>query len=165
MKKGFTLLEMLLYAVTISFVIGSMSVFLLVISENRVKNTTISEVEQQGQFVMNLITQEIRNAEAVTVPTAGSSGASLTLDVFDVADDPVIFSILGTALQMTEAGGGAIDLTSDRLEISGLSFEHLTNSIDHSSVQIEFTLTHINPLGRQEWNYEKTFTTTATLRQ
>lgn len=165
LEPGFTLVEMLLYSVTAAFVIASLSMFLMVVFENRVKNTTITEVEQQGQFLMNLIAQTARNAEAISVPVSGAVGTSLTLDVFDVADDPTVFSLSGAQLQVTEAGGAAINLTSDRLEVSNLSFEHLSNGIDHSSVRITFTLTHINLVGRQEWDYAQTFTTTAALRQ
>ncbi len=163
--KGFTLVEMLLYSVTVSFVMFGIVAFLTLSLENRVENTVIYEVEQQGNYVMNLIMQTIRNAENVTAPTSGSSGSSLTLDVFDVGVDPTVFSLSGTTLQVTEAGGGAVDLTSDQIEASSLSFEHLSNGFDHSSVRIEFTLTHINPINRQEWDYAKTFTTTASLRQ
>src|SRR4030042_4420700 len=78
---GFTLVELLLYASIVGAVVLSMAGFLSLLMQSRVTNQTISQVEQQGIQVMQIITQTARNAEAIASPAIGTSASSLTLDV------------------------------------------------------------------------------------
>ena len=50
-NKGFTLIELLLYVSIASTVLLASTVFFHMLLESRVKNQTISEVEQQGLLV------------------------------------------------------------------------------------------------------------------
>ncbi|KKT35654.1 MAG: hypothetical protein UW24_C0005G0002 [Parcubacteria group bacterium GW2011_GWA2_44_12] len=122
-KSGFTLIELLLYVAISSVMLLITSLFLQTLLQSRIKNQTIAEVEQQGLHIMQLITQTVRNAEAITAPAPSASAASLTLDVIPAASDPTVF------------------------------------------VRISFTLTHVNPGGRNEYNFSKTFYASASLRQ
>ena len=60
--SGFTLVELLLYVGISSAILLASSLFLATLLESRIKNQTIAEVEQQGLAVMQIITQDIRNA-------------------------------------------------------------------------------------------------------
>jgi len=163
-QKGFTLIELLLYVSIVGAVILSISVFLSLLMQSRVKNQTIAEVEQQGIQVMQIITQTGRNAEAITSPAIGSSSVSLTLDVVTVAKDPTVFDLSGNAIRIKEGTGSAIALTNSRVTASNLTFKNLSRTGTPGTVRIQFTLTHINPSGRNEYDFSKTFYETATLR-
>ncbi|MDD5416183.1 MAG: type II secretion system protein [Candidatus Daviesbacteria bacterium] len=164
MKKGFTLIELLLYVSIIGVVILSIAGFLFILMQSRVKNQTIAEVEQQGIQVMQIITQTGRNAQAITLPAVGSSSASLTFDVVTVANDPTIFDLDNGVICIKEGTGSAVSLTNSRISASGLTFHNLSRTGTPGIIRIQFTLTHINSSGRNEYDFSKTFYGTASLR-
>lgn len=163
-QKGFTLIELLLYVGLSSVLLISISVFMASLVESRVKNQTIAEVEQQGLQAMQIITQIARNAEAITSPTIGSSGSSITLDVITGANDPTIFDTSGGVLRIKEGSGSPVELTNSRVTVSGLLFSNLSRASTPGIVRIQFTLSYVNNLGRNEFDYSKTFISSASLR-
>lgn len=164
-SAGFTLIELLLYIGIASTILLVSTLFLNTLLESRVKNQTIAEVEQQGLQVMQQITQAVRNAESITSPTPGNSGVSLTLDVVNASDNPTVFDLSSDEIRITEGAGSAIALTNSRVTASSLSFQNLSRADTPGIMRISFTLTHINPEGRQEYDFEKTFYASASLRQ
>lgn len=162
---GFTLIELLLYVSIVSILLLATSFFLFTILQSRIKNQTIGEVEQQGLQVMQIITQTARNAEAITSPAQGTSTSSLTLDVITVADDPTIFDLAGGAIRIKEGAGSAVALTNSRVNASALTFYNLSRTNTPGITRIQFILTHVNPAGRNEYSFTKTFTAGAALRQ
>lgn len=163
--SGFTLIELLLYIAVSSAILLTTSLFLQILLESRVKNQTIAEVEQQGLQAMQLITQTARNAEAITAPAPSASAASLTLDVITAAGDPAIFDLASGMIRIKEGTTAVIPLTNSRVTASALAFQNLSRASTTGAIRIQFTLTHINPEGRNEYNFSKTFIGSATLRQ
>lgn len=144
-KKGFTLIEAVAYTAVVSLLLLGISSFLLVVLKTRAQTSGINEVEGQGVQAMQQITQTIRNSSAITTPTQGNSGDTLTVD-------GNTFSLNGTILEMDSVG-----LTSSEVVISGLDFKNLSFIDTPGIVKIEFTVT--------KDNYSKTFYDTASLRQ
>ncbi|PWB39142.1 MAG: hypothetical protein C3F02_00795 [Parcubacteria group bacterium] len=164
-QSGFTLLELLLYVSISALFLFFISIFLSFLLEARVKNQVIAEVEQQGLQAMQTITQTIRNSAIINSPTLGASTASLSLNTYVVVNNPTVFDLSGTALRIKEGSAVAIFLTNSRVQISGLSFQNLSRAGTPGVIAVTFTLTYVNTSGRQEYNYQKTFKTSATLRQ
>ncbi|MBN2016049.1 prepilin-type N-terminal cleavage/methylation domain-containing protein [Candidatus Dojkabacteria bacterium] len=162
-QEAFSLIELLLYIAIVSVVLGVISTFLITLLQARVKNQTISEVEQQGVQVMQVITQTIRNSEDINSPSAGSSAAALSLDVVEAAKDPTTFDLSNDTVRVTEGAGSAIDLTNSKVVVTDLTFENLTRSGTPGVVRVTFTITHINESGRNEFDYSKTFYGSASL--
>lgn len=164
-NKGFTLIELLLYVAITSVMLFVISLFLQTLLESKIKNQTIAEVEQQGLQVMQIITQTTRNAEVITLPTQGASASSLTLDVITVANDPTIFDLASDVIRIKEGTATVVPLTNSRVVASSLIFQNLSRASTPGTIRISFTLTHANPSGRNEYNFSKIFTESATLRQ
>jgi prepilin-type N-terminal cleavage/methylation domain-containing protein len=164
-RRGFTLIEMILYISILSVMILALTSFLYLSYTSRIKATVIAEVEQQGNQTMSLMSQNIRNSSLITIPTAGGSGSSLTLTEYTGALSPTVINQTGNKLQITEGANAAVDLTSNRVVVSGLTFQNLSRASTPGTVRIQFTLTHLNPDNRGEYVYSKTFVTSATLRQ
>ena len=139
MRKGFTLIEPLLYVSIVGAIIFSVAGFLSLLMQSRVKNQAISEVEQQGGQFMQLVTQTGRNATNINFSS-----------VFDLSG--------GTIRENT------IALTNSRVVASNLTFQNLSRTGTPGTIRVQFTLTHINPEGRNEYNYSKTFYGSASLR-
>jgi len=164
-QKGFTLIELLLYIALASVLLIAASTFLGTTLEARVKNQTIAEVEQQGLAAMHMILQSIRNAEAITSPSQGTSASSLTLDVVTVSDDPTVFDLSSGTLRIKEGAASTLPLTNSRVTASALTFMNLSRNSTPGVVRVQFTLTLVNNSGRNEYEYSKTFISSATLRQ
>lgn len=163
--SGFTLIELLLYVSIASIMFLSISVFLASFLESRIKNQTIAEVEQQGLQVIQSIGQIARNAEAINSPSVGTSASTVSFDVVTGANDPTIFDLSSGAIRITEGAGSAVSLTNSRVTASNLTFYNLSRTGTPGIIRIQFTLTHANPEGRNEYAYAKTFVESASLRQ
>lgn len=164
-QKGFTLIELLLYVGIASSILFVSTLFLQTLLESRVKNQTIAEVEQQGMQVMHIITQAIRNADAINTPATGNSAVSLSIHTYAATLDPTIFDFSGGAIRIKEGSGNTIALTNSRVTASSLNFQNFSRPSTPGIIRISFILTHTNPSGRQEYNFSKTFSASAALRQ
>lgn len=112
-EHGFTLIELLLYVSIVGVLLISISMFFATVSDARIKNQSISEVNQQGVAALEQITQAIRNADAVTLPTAGASGATLSLNVPTAGRSPTIFDLSGASTIMGyNVDGGSTDTSN-----------------------------------------------------
>lgn len=162
---GFTLIELLLYVSVIGGLLIALSMFFATTVEARIKTQSIMEVDQQGALVMDYMLQIIRNADSITSPAAAATGGSLTLVVPTGSLSPTVFDLTGSTLQIKEGVAAAIPLTNNKVAISGLSFANLTRSGTPGVVRVSFTITRINTAGRNAYDYQKTFTSTAALRR
>ena len=163
-QRGFTLIELLLYVSIVGGLLMAISMFFATTLESRVKNQSISEVNQQGSAVMEYITKTIRNSDSITTPAAGASAASLTLAVPTGSLSPTIFDLNGTAFQVKEGAAAAIPLTNNKVQISSLSFKNLTRSGTPGIIQVSFIVSRTNTSNRNEYDYQRTFTSSAALR-
>lgn len=123
-QKGFTLIELLLYISIVGSLLITLSLFFASAGDARIKNQSISEVNQQGALVMEQITQAIRNADAITAPSAGATGTSLSLTVPTAGLSPTIFSLSnsGTSTVMGYNGTGDSTDSSDNNFINAVRF-------------------------------------------
>lgn len=163
-KQGFTLIEVLLYiAITVTIITATIS-FLFSILQLRIKSNVIADVEQQGIQVMQQVLSVVRNADGVIFPAQGLNDSFLVIDALGTVNDPTTFNELGGVFQIQEGAGPFIHLTNSHVIISGLNFYNLSKTDTSGTVKISFTVTYINPEGRNEYNYSKSFTGSASLR-
>lgn len=162
--KGFTLIEMLLYLALMSIVITAASVILNVLIASRLKSQAISEVEQQGVQVLQMITQSIRNSDAVNSPVMGANAASISLDVYTLGDDPTVYDLSTGELRITEGAGSPIPLNSSKTVISNLLFENVSRASTPGTIRIKFDISFDNQSGNVNYDYSKTFRGSASLR-
>lgn len=153
--RGFTLVEMLLYIVIVATVLLGVFAFMNVLVRSRVKITTVMEVEQQGIFISEILSQDIRNA--ISIDNVSANGLSMTETSGTISigfeDGKIVRS----------DNSGTASLTSPRVIASEFSVTNLA-SVGPPSVRISFTLSHANLSHRTEYDYSRAFATTATLR-
>jgi len=164
-QKGYTLIELLLYVAIAGSLLLAVTLFMGLSTDARVKNQSIAEVNQQGVAAMNLITQTVRNADSITSPAAAATGTQLTVSVPTASLSPTVFSLSGTTMQIKEGTAAAIPITNNKVEISSLTVKNLTRASTPGTVQISFIVSRVNSTGRNEYSYQKTFTSTASIRQ
>jgi type II secretory pathway pseudopilin PulG len=161
---GYTLVELLLYVVVVSSLLGAVSFFFSVAVDARIKAETITEVDDQGNALMDDMTRTIRNASSVNSPAAGSNASSVSLVVPTPLLSPTVYSLVGTTLKVTEGAAAAVSLTNSNVDVSGLNFNNLTRSGTPGIIQINFTVSRVNPGNRNVFEYQKTFTSSAELK-
>ena len=156
-NQGFSLLELLLYIGLASTILLVISGFFVVTLQSRVKNQTIAEVEQQGARVMQIITQKIHNATTLTSPAQGVSSSSLNLN-----SGGIIFDLATNTIRIDE--GTPVNLTSNKVLATDLSFYNLSYTDTPGIIRIQFTLTYDNPAEKKVHEYSQTFYGSANLR-
>jgi len=162
-EKGFTLIELLLYTVTVGSLLIAIVAFYGLASAARVKNQSISEVNQQGVAAMDMMMQTARGASGVTTPATGATGTALTLTVPTASLSPTTFSVSNGVLQVVEGSGAAVALTNDKVQVTNLTVKNLTRG-SSAQIQVSLTLSRLNPNSRDEFSYQKTFTSSAELQ-
>ena len=163
-NKGFTLVEILLYLGLMTIVISAASVVLTILIQGRLRSQSITEVEQQGTIIIQIITQSIRNADAVNSPTIGMNAASTSLDVYDAGNDPTVFDLASGIIQITEGTGSAVPLNAPNVVVSNLSFENVSRAGTPGTIRIQFDMNYNNTSGISLYDYSKTFSGSASLR-
>lgn len=164
-SKGFTLIELILYVSIVSTTVLLVANMLHTILATRVKNQTVEEVEQAGGFVMQQITQTIRNATGVDSPTPGNSANNLSLSVVEGAKNPTKFDRSSNSVRIIEGISPSLTLTSNKLSVTDLNFQNLSRPTTQNTLRIQFSISHKNPEGQNEYDYSQTFTTSASLRR
>lgn len=160
-QAGFTLIELLMYVTILGSLLLTLTYLFANAADARVKNQSITEVNDQAADVMDNITQTIRNSTSITSPAAGASAASLTLVVPTGSLSPTIFNLNGTTMRITEGVGAAVNLTNDKVQITSLTFRNLTKTGTAGAVQVSFTMRRVNVNTHAEYDFQKTFTSTA----
>ena len=164
--KSFTLIEILMYMALASVIVFTISNLLSTILQVRTKNKIILEVEGQGTFLMQTITQAIRSARDVNIPAPGATSTMLNLAMDDTAKNPTIFEPANKIMSIKEGQGTQISLTSSIIEISDITFQNLPTGTGVSdTVKIQFTIKSVSSdPARYELNFQKTFYGSASLR-
>src|SRR3989344_2245720 len=152
-QKGFTLIELLLYVAIASIIVFTTAYLLQFTLQSRVKNQTITEVEQEGAQVTQLITQTIRNGTAINSPTIGNSANSLSVNVITGANSPTVFDLSSGAVRIKEGASAAVNLTSSRVTVSSLDFQNLSRVDTPNTIRISFTISFTNSSGRNEYSF------------
>jgi len=162
-KSGMTLIEILLYLSISAGVLLTISVFITAVLRARVKNESITLVNEEAVQIISQFEREIADADIITQPTEGTSAATLG---FQVVGDPVETITLQTdTIVYTLTGNPEIDLNSTNTNVTSLSFTRMNTISDNESIKIEFTLERNNINNLNEYEYSKTFYTTININR
>lgn len=161
---GYTLIELLLYVALLGILLSGVAALFGAVGDARVKNQTITEVNDQGRFAIDYMTRTVRNATSITVPALGATGASLSLVVPTGSLSPTVFSISNGVLQVQEGSNAAVALTSSDVVVSNLTVKNVSRSGTSGVVQISLTLDQPGTSTQNQYDYQRTFTTSAGVR-
>jgi prepilin-type N-terminal cleavage/methylation domain-containing protein len=137
---GFTLIETLVYIAIFSIFIGSLVSFLNLMTTSRINNQITLEINNQGNDLIRIITQSIRNADSINSPSISNTSSSLELLTSNPTTSTTVFSESGGILYMTEGTESPIALNNNNVNISNLVFSNLSRSGTSGSIQVRFTL-------------------------
>lgn len=159
-NQGFTLVELLLYIFVASGILLSIVALVALLIQSRVKNQTISLVEQQGAQIIRLVAQEINNAKTIISPAVGGSGSVLQFQ--DISGQAEQVSLVSSTLFLNKNNKNYF-LNPATVQVSNWQVKNLGVSA-HDSIKIQFDLNYNNLSGLNQYSYSQTFYATANIR-
>ncbi len=166
-RKGFTLIETIIYVAVIGGVLASFVVFSMSISNSRNKTYVVQEVQANARTAMNLITQKIRTANGVNISssTFDTDPGILSLSMNSSTTNPTIISLTQDdgLLQIKEGEDGVLSAVSNQVKVTNLVFTNLTASSTKENIGINLTVEYNSD--SVEFTHAQSLQTTASLRQ
>jgi len=125
MRKGFTLIETIIYAALFSIIIGLVigAVYNIIEGSDDLQKNIIADAE--AHFLMRKIEWALTGVSTINSPTSGLTGASLSVNKISYAQNPVVFDLDSNNLRVKKELADPIILNSVNVSISELQFEHL----------------------------------------
>lgn len=163
--KGFTLIELIIYAGIVAMILVVAVTFAWQIVQGNIKLGALREVEQNANFAMEKITRAIRNSSKIVQPNdPGENSSWLELNMQDAAKTPTRFEISEEKITMKEGNGSPMELTTDLVKVTNLKFTNLAYEDTPGTVRIKMTIEYLNPSGRPEYGAEVNLENTVNIR-
>lgn len=133
-KKGYTLVEVLVYTAIFSlFLLLAVQIFLTI--RNMTANSfVIVNLQQNYARIFSDLNQTIRMANNVVSPVPGSSGESLALN-----NGEIVYQVEGGVLQKVE-DGIPIELSDEGISVSAINFENIGGVTQIATIKIQMTI-------------------------
>lgn len=123
-KKGFTLMETVLYVGIIGMTVGAFITFILMISGLRNKYHAIEEIQANKRAVQEILYYYVRNAKSVISPGKLSSDVRLE---FYVRENLSVHSFyVKDGLLVLDNGATTTPLVSNDVVVSDINFSNLS---------------------------------------
>ncbi|MBI2406544.1 MAG: hypothetical protein HYV25_03105 [Candidatus Harrisonbacteria bacterium] len=137
---GLTLIETLLYTAIVAIVITAfmLSTYGLLQTSERVEAGI--ELADAKLFAEQKLEWLIQGVDAITVPAAGDSAATLTLNKVNFTGNPLTVDAASGALRLSSSGGTPVPLTPNGISISNVLFERTTAGL-HDRLRFTALLT------------------------
>ena len=161
MKKGFSIIEFLIYIAILAIAIAAMGLILSNVFRVGVRTDVVQEVSYNGRFAMQRIGQAVRESSGIK-----TEGNRLELSFKESAKKPTVFYVSEEGkLKITEGNGGGIELTTSRVVVDKLVFKKVSDdSVRVNSVRVEMNISFNNPQNLPEYEFKSFFTSSFTLK-
>ena len=167
-KRGFTLIETIIYVALIGFIVTGFVAFGISIAAARAKAHAIEEVESNARAAFDILSVKVRGAAHVTSPAKGISldglMGPLLLDM-PGSDPDVTFSVSGVMLYLTPAAGSPVTLLGKEVIVSSLTYKNLSEVGERDNLRVIATFQYKNPSGDNLYNYSQKLEMAISLRQ
>lgn len=152
-KRGFTLIEMLLYIALVSGIATASVKFVTDVTAGRVKASVQENVMNRARFITQRIEREIRASSGITSLATND----LCLTMVDAARNPTRIYLVSGVVRIGWGGSCATstqtyDLNGTEVTVTGLNFTNLSSG---TSKNIKFApvFTGSTITNRQEWQF------------
>lgn len=167
-KRGFTLLELILYVSMASLLLGATTLFFSLFLDSRARATAATEVEVQGATAMEQVTRLVRSSTSITLGSGTACSSTvrrLFLGTDDPQTNPTVIELDPTTctLYIKEGTQKGWPITNEAVSVSGFSVSILGSP--QASARVGFTLSAKNPGNRTDGQYTRAFIETATRRE
>ncbi|MDE2399790.1 MAG: prepilin-type N-terminal cleavage/methylation domain-containing protein [Patescibacteria group bacterium] len=154
-KKGFTLIEVIIYIALFSLLMGTALVAAYQLIDGSGKLSTKNTTQEEGNFVMRKIDWALTGVQSITTPSSGTTN-NLVVNKYD--GNTITIDLTGTnpkKIEIKEStnGNAFLPIITDNVSISNLQFTYLaptgsapigitaTFTITKDGVDFPFTIT------------------------
>src|SRR3989344_6466954 len=127
-KAGFTLIEVLIYMVIFSLLVGTMMLFAFAMLSGAQRTDMQIEVTDNARFATQKLQRIIQGAVSVNSPAVGSSSTSLSLTTATASWNPFVIDVASGSLRFKKGSAEAIPITNGFVTISSVSFKNYSFS-------------------------------------
>lgn len=167
-KKGFTLIEAIIYIGIIGLFLATMVRFVFSIGGIKNKVYAQQEVQANTRIALETISQRIKSADGINFgfSTFDTDPGVLSLSTTSVAADPMVISLSQDdgVLQLSEGVGSPVNVTSNEVKVTNLVFTNLTATSTKPHIRVEFTVEYTND-GDNSFRYSQSVQSAISLRQ
>lgn len=160
-RRGTTLIELLIFMAILGMVVSITLPLLFSATENRLLQTTISIVEQNGAQVLSNMTRRVHAAEKILSPLPGQTGSVLVLQTASGSTDPTIIGIHSGAIIILEHLTQET-VSTEQVAVTRFVVQNTSTSASRQSVLVSFTVSRTIRL-QTPHNYARSFETTLSL--
>ncbi len=139
-SAGFTLIELLLFSAIFTILMISFVSILVTVTSIYGKQSGVTEVNQQSQFLLQQIQYYTERASLIELaPDVATT--TLKLRMTASAEDPTYLYLSGGVLYLKQTDAGTPQpLTSSKVTVSSVSFTKRQNAPGHDSVSVAFII-------------------------
>jgi type II secretory pathway pseudopilin PulG len=142
MRKGFTIIELLVYIGIFSVVVVAFVTIFISIVRVQSNQSSEVEVESQVQFVLQQIQYYVEQSNLIDLPL-DTATTTLVLETASSSENPTTLTLASGTLYVQQTVGGSLQaLSSQQVTISNLSFTRHTNGTSPDSLSVGFTLSY-----------------------
>lgn len=145
-RGGFTLIELLIFIAIFSVVIIAFITIFLSIVRVYSRQSASSEVDRQSQFLLQNFQNKIERASLVDVPM-DTPTSSLKLRLPTAANDPTYLYLQNGIVYLRETDNATATpeaLTTNKVNVTNMTFTKRSNSLGHDSVQLSFSMEYVS---------------------
>ncbi|MEK7212541.1 MAG: hypothetical protein AAB686_02600 [Patescibacteria group bacterium] len=128
LQGGFTLLEVVIYVGLVAGALSLVIVMFYSLLDSERRNGNRMAVEAEANFLMHKLSWALTGAQSVSQPAVGATSTTLSLTKYNFAGNPLVFDLASSSVRLGRAGGEIVPLTSGRVAVTALVFEHLSST-------------------------------------
>jgi len=170
-KNGFTLIELIIYAAVFAIMAIILTLFVFNLIGVQAKIKISKEVSENSQRAMEIMLQEIRNAQGVYTTTSAFKSHPGQLSLITTRDTPTgeqttyidFYLDNNNRLCLKREGAEGKAMVSENIKINNLVFNYLTTN-SAKSIRIELSATYIQPSPKSAYQATTTLISSANLR-
>ncbi|MEK9180395.1 MAG: type II secretion system protein [Patescibacteria group bacterium] len=125
MRKGFTLIETIIYIALFSLVTSFVMVIFYQMLGGRDQHRNRVEVDGEANFMMQKIVWAMTGATAINSPLVNVTGTLLSVNKFNYGQNPIVFDRGANNLRISKASSTPALLGSGRVFVNEFTVEHL----------------------------------------
>lgn len=144
-RPGVSLVELLLFVALMAFSGLVIVDLLLLASDSQARQRTVSDVEQSGIQIAQLLEYEIRHAERILTPAMNESGTVLIMQMHESEANPTLIGAVSGAIFITE-GYNEYPVSDPALTISNFSVWNTSPAENRQSARVMFTVQRRTPI-------------------
>lgn len=138
--KGFTLIEVIIYAAVTVIILtfAILSAYQIIEGSDRAEHQR--QLAENQRFLEQKIYWLLQGVSTIDVPVSGATGAVLSVNKLNFPDNPVVIDVDAGVVRLKRGTGAALAITDEAyVEAQNISFHQLSLS-GHPAIKVSGTL-------------------------